>query len=95
MNTLNNSALVLPGETIATFVQNFDEIQPHETVEPSRMKSFAIGPIVCALLSWVGPSSSYRIQEQSQGRFVPAPFGEFPQCRIYGRTYCLDAPGYP
>jgi hypothetical protein len=34
-------------------------------------------------------------QEGGRSPFLAAEIGNFPKCKVYGRTYCLESPDYP
>ena len=39
---------------------------------------------------------SQQLQQNNQSTsFIAAGLGSFPNCQIYGRTYCTDIEGYP
>jgi hypothetical protein len=35
------------------------------------------------------------VPESARSPFLAAEIGSFPKCKVYGRTYCLDAQDYP
>ena len=56
-----------------------------------RLTAFAAAIVVVV----VGRLAASSGQEISRSPFLAAEIGNFPNCKVYGRTYCLESPDYP